>query len=187
MAWVGGVAAVSGLAVPWTHALANGVIVQQPASVDAAWKPILFSREQGLMVARLTEAIIPRTDTAGAIDAKVPEYIDLALSLEPEAARTRFLDGLEAMNQLSRSTQRKPLLKTSDDELRALMGSVSDEHDDHQNDLKPAARLFKDLKARAVFGYYTSLEGRTQELGLPARTQRVVLRGCADDSALDAQ
>jgi len=43
----------------------------------AAWQPSFFSVEQGKIIQAVADILIPRTDTPGALDAGVPEYIDL--------------------------------------------------------------------------------------------------------------
>jgi hypothetical protein len=57
----------------------------------------VFSPEERKRVATLVDLIIPRTDTPGASDVHVPEFIDRKLSLDP-ALRTRFLTGLRGFD-----------------------------------------------------------------------------------------
>lgn len=48
-------------------------------------------------VATLVDLILPRTDTPGASDAHVPEFIDRKLSLD-DALKERFLTGLRTFD-----------------------------------------------------------------------------------------
>jgi hypothetical protein len=57
----------------------------------------VFSREERDRVATLVDLIIPRTDTPGATDAHVPEFIDRKLSLDG-ALKERFLAGLRSFD-----------------------------------------------------------------------------------------
>jgi len=59
----------------------------------------VFSADEGKRVAELVDLIIPRTDTPGASDAHVPEFIDRKLSLDPEL-KDRFLAGLRAFDRV---------------------------------------------------------------------------------------
>jgi hypothetical protein len=66
-------------------------------SVPVAYTTRVFSAEEMKRVATLVDLIIPRTDTPGASDAHVPEFIDRKLSLDA-SLRERFLAGLRAFD-----------------------------------------------------------------------------------------
>ena len=57
------------------------------------YTPKVFSPDEMKHVAALVDLIIPRTDTPGASDAHVPEFIDRKLSLDT-ALREKFMAGL---------------------------------------------------------------------------------------------
>ena len=65
--------------------------------VAATYTLKVFSPEERDRVAALVDQIIPPTDTPGASDVHVPEFIDRKLSLDP-ALKDRFLNGLRAFN-----------------------------------------------------------------------------------------
>lgn len=144
------------------------------------WQPVFLERSEALAVARLTEAILPRTDTPGAIDANVPAYVDLVLSLQGEALQTRFRERLAALqNRCRRDHAGLDLAAVSSEEVARLLGTVSDDKVDRDEEDRELRALFRELKQHTVVGYYTSLEGRTRELGLPPRVQRVQWQGCS--------
>jgi hypothetical protein len=66
-------------------------------SVPAAYTTRVFSPDEMKRVATLVDLIIPRTDTPGASDAHVPEFIDRKLSLDA-ALKERFLNGLRTFD-----------------------------------------------------------------------------------------
>jgi hypothetical protein len=66
-------------------------------SVPAAHTMRVFSADEMKKVAALVDLIIPRTDTPGASDAHVPEFIDRKLSLDA-ALKERFLSGLRGFD-----------------------------------------------------------------------------------------
>jgi len=65
--------------------------------VIAAYTLKVFSPDEMKRVSTLVDLIIPRTDTPGASDAHVPEFIDRKLSLDT-ALKERFLAGLHSFD-----------------------------------------------------------------------------------------
>jgi hypothetical protein len=66
-------------------------------TAPAAYTVKVLSPDEMKKVAQLVDLIIPRTDTPGAVDAHVPEFIDRKLSLDP-VLKERFLAGLGAFD-----------------------------------------------------------------------------------------
>ncbi|HVS16569.1 MAG TPA: gluconate 2-dehydrogenase subunit 3 family protein [Thermoanaerobaculia bacterium] len=171
--------AAAATAGAWSWRLdATGAVVRQPVSAAEPYRPLLFSPDQIEAVARLADALIPRTDTPGARDARVHEYLDLALSVAEEPERQRFLDGLSWADVRSRSRAGAPLHEASAEQITRLLREISDEHAALPAELEPGGRFFADLKRRTVLGYYTSFEGRTKELGRPETVTFQRFRGC---------
>jgi hypothetical protein len=76
----------------------------------------VFSADERKKIAALVDQIIPRTDTPGASDVHVPEFIDRKLSLDP-ALKARFLAGLASFGGV---------LKDSDPFSKLLKGLTID-------------------------------------------------------------
>lgn len=69
----------------------------------ADWTPEALSAKQNEMVASIAEHIIPRTDTPGAREARVNEFIDVMLAdYYPADERAQFLAGLAQVDERSR-------------------------------------------------------------------------------------
>jgi len=66
-------------------------------SAAVAYTTKVLSAEEMKRVAALVDLIIPRTDTPGASDAHVPEFIDRKLSLDA-SLKDRFLAGLRSFD-----------------------------------------------------------------------------------------
>jgi gluconate 2-dehydrogenase gamma chain len=63
-----------------------------PAAAD--WKPKFFKGDEARVVAAISDIIIPKTDTSGALDAGVPAFIDRVLADVYDAdAQARFHAG----------------------------------------------------------------------------------------------
>lgn len=173
-----GAAATAIPAVDWVFAVGgDGAIVRAATEGAGDWEPLFFSRDQAETLAVLAEAIIPRTDTPGARDARVHEFIDLELSLLESSAPRRFVAGLEWVDERCKKEHGQPVVKADASEVHALLESISDLHEKHPAELKEGVRFFKDLKRRTIFAYYTSAEGRI-ELGLPKGPAMGKYKGC---------
>lgn len=176
-----GAAATALTGSEWAFVVTDSGRVVKAATKDKAakWKPTVLSKREIDQVAAVCEAIIPRTDTAGARDARVHEYIDVALSAEGPARQKNFREGLKWLDRYCKEVTGSGLQKASEEDVAAVLAPLSDEHSSHPATLKPGASFFRDLKNRTIFGYYTSEKGRVEELGKPAEVRMdEVFRGC---------
>lgn len=123
---------------------------------SSAWKPVLFDAHQNETVVVLSELIIPATDTPGAKDAKVNEYIDLILHDSAPERRNRFLQGLGWLDGYAIRTHGKPFIgclpAQQVEMLTKLDGATAAE-------LKAGADFFREIKTLTVSGYYTTKIG----------------------------
>src|SRR5687768_4458192 len=115
----------------------------------------VLSPEQEALVSEVCEMIIPRTETPGARDAKVSEFIDMLLAdYYKDEDRDRFLRGLRAMDEeamaLGGGRQRFVEL--------ALGGKVAlfTMWDSANSGPETATAQFKRLKSLAIYGFFTS-------------------------------
>lgn len=176
-------AAASGLNWMYTRDGAGNIVVAASKDADE-WKPILFSRSEAEAVAALCEAIIPRTDTPGARDARVHEFIDLQLSGEKEPQQKLFLEGLKWLDKRCKKSMRKSIANASPEQLASLLNPISDLHDSHPEDMKTGVTFFGNLKRRTVFGFYTSKLGWVDDLGLPEQhSLNATFIGCPEAEA----
>jgi gluconate 2-dehydrogenase gamma chain len=114
------------------------------------FEPAFFTKAQFQIVSRLSDLIIPATDTPGAVAAGVPEYIDSVVTSEPKL-QSVFRNGLERLGnflELSEAQQIERLTAISE----AALGS-------------PDRLFFQAVKNLTADGYYTSRIGLIQELG----------------------
>src|SRR3712207_1464276 len=67
-------------------------------SVD--WKPVFFKEDEASIISQVAEIIIPKTDTPGAKDAGVPQFIDLIIKdCYAKEDQDRFMEGMKAFNE----------------------------------------------------------------------------------------
>jgi glucoside 3-dehydrogenase (cytochrome c) hitch-hiker subunit len=128
-----------------------------------------FSPSQYGQLTVLSQLIIPTTDSPGAIEARVPEFIDLIVSQwQTETERSVILNGLDKLNQhclaqynshfIECETQQQEAA-LSDFELLAKQeiakGSAEEEN---------SKTFFYALRELVVVGFFTSHVGATQAL-----------------------
>jgi gluconate 2-dehydrogenase gamma chain len=126
-----------------------------PSDSTAASAPRFYSRQEYALVSKLADALIPTTDTPGAIDAGVPAYLD-ALMADWASAGSR-----EAHHKIVVAVEQELAVTSLKDLDAAAFGERREELGSY--------RTLKNLIANA---YYVSEAGATQERGwvaLPGR------------------
>lgn len=136
----------------------------------------LFTPEQRELVATATELIIPTTDTPGARDAGVPDFIEMMLvDWFYEAERDEFMAGLGRVDVLAAERTGKSFVESPEaDQIAVLQQLEKDGVATIQKkglnpmaalmEKAPAPAFFQSLKQLTLVGYYTSEIGATKEL-----------------------
>ncbi|KAA2242455.1 gluconate 2-dehydrogenase subunit 3 family protein [Chitinophaga agrisoli] len=136
------------------------------------------------LIAELAETIIPRTDTPGAKDAGVPDFIiTMIKDCTPLRIQNRFMDGLEDVVHYAHAQYGHSFFACSQEQRHNILAHF-EKRDRPYSGLpgKVSRKLFGDtffitLKHYTVQGYCTSMQGATQALAydyVPGRYQ-----GCA--------
>jgi gluconate 2-dehydrogenase gamma chain len=133
---------------------------------------------QQALVSQLCDRILPATDTPGALDVRVPEFIDLLLTERfDDAERARFLSGLADIDARARTASGGPFVDMAEDARLELMRTL-----DHERDAREGAgHSFGSIKSLTIYGYFTS-ERVTKEV-LKTRLYFPKFDGCAPASA----
>lgn len=140
-------------------------------AAPAADSKAFFSKAQFELLAEVAEQIIPRTDTPGARDARVPEALDALMRDWASVERRQELVALLAeIDSAVRAQTGQPLLSLPPDQRTAALVAF----DKASAFARPAYGRFKALVTRL---YYLSEAGATQELRyelVPGRWQPAV-------------
>jgi len=127
------------------------------------YHPRTLNAAEMALAAVLSDLIIPRTETPGASDAGVPEFMDRRLTASPGLVEP-FRHGLSLLGpkfgELSAERQIATLTEFSN-------AGDSDR-----------GRFFRLLKEMTVDGYYSSRAGLVEELGWHGNTFLTEFKGC---------
>lgn len=135
-----------------------------------AWSPKdyqlrFFTKDENLLVDKLTEMIIPADEhSPGAHAAKVSLFADLMVATSDDAVKTEWRNGLQLMQ--------KEAARSS---LEAALAKAAQHEGDPQTDIE---RFFKALKEMTVNGYYTSAIGIHQDMQYQGNTYLASFPGC---------
>lgn len=164
----------------WVGALSETALAQAGTAGRtgaSGWTPRVLTPHQNATVTELAELIIPRTDTAGARDARVSEFIDTVLDDAAPAERDAFLQGLDWMDRRSRETFGADFIDAAPVEQTALLTILSSPDNTSLADREGVA-FFEAVKRLTVTGYYTSEVGMREELGDDGTLHFAEKRGC---------
>lgn len=121
------------------------------------------------LVTTIAEMILPRTDTPGATDLRIPEFIDfLAGEWFTDADRLKFVAGLDAIDVESRATFGGTFVSLGADQRATLLRGF----DGSRTALDGPGYAFATIKRLTVYGYFTSrqvAEGVMHEQVIPGR------------------
>ena len=150
---------------------------------DTAAAPRILSAEEFALLSQLTELIIPKTDTAGAIEAGVPEYIETELALSASRAvyadnlRLLFSDGLRWVEEKSQATFNKAFLQLAQKQQYSLLEPLCAAADAGES-VGRSVQFMRALKDMTAAGYYTSQQGLMDELGYRGNTPQSGFAEC---------
>jgi Gluconate 2-dehydrogenase subunit 3 len=128
------------------------------------------------MISTLAEMIIPKTDTPGAIEAGVPQFIEMMVAdWYTDNERKILFDGLAALDSFCRDKYQAPFLQCSDAQrvealkaaeklAQSYRSSTASPIDFAMKKVDENTPFFTKIKELTVVGYYTSEVGAKQEL-----------------------
>jgi len=132
-----------------------------PRNAEAVWMRLAaghtpvagLTEAQLTLVAALGDAIIPRTDTPGAVDVGVPAWVNLIVDeYYTPAERDPFLAGLDAIDALAVRDGGAPFTALGADAKDRIMKAFDQPTDRDTIE----ARAYSRLKGLVIHGYFTS-------------------------------
>jgi hypothetical protein len=153
------------LLAPIRMAVAQGL---DPVDLSGA---SLFLNDLREETAALAETIIPETDTPGAREAGVADFIEFMLQeWYPVDDRERFLDGMTKLRAHCTANHKEPFSGMEPADQVRIVAALQDGQVELFED--GGREFFDHIKQLTIFGYYTSEIGMTVErryLPVPGR------------------
>lgn len=149
-------------------------LAQTPA--PGPYAPAFFTPSEYAALSRLTDVIIPPTDTPGAVAAGVPEYIDRVVSLNAEH-QPLVRAGLAWLERQAKARFSRELPALGEAEHVAILQPLSDEIDRRQREAQ-RRRFRTEAQGRVV--YYVALTDKDT----PARPPSVAPVALENDPGL---
>lgn len=129
------------------------------------WQPVFLTNNQANLIAEITETILPKTETPGAKELGVPQFIDKMLKeMLSEADQKAFVEDLEKFDKTCEEANKKSFIECNQQEREAFLLKA----DKEAGKLPPSAwgitlvakpdpvAFFRRVKSLTLLGYYTS-------------------------------
>ena len=139
------------------------------------WSPVFLSAEEKYIVTHLVDIILPSTDTPGALDVNVPQFLDMMYKdIEKESKQKLFKHGARIFIEKFKKMFNVPVLEGKKQDFEKLFAVYFDISEDEtqeilrQQEIKTnevsregmaAYLLYKfllSIRYYTLFGYYTS-------------------------------
>lgn len=144
-------------------------------------QPRFFNKADYETISRITDLIIPPTDTPGAIAAGVPAYVDLVIARNTDQQLV-VADGLRWLDSEADRLAGKKFVGLPEKQQLSILEPLCELAD--QPGSQPRGRnvqFFALIKSLTADGYYTSQIGLTTELGYRGNTARGEFPKCGGD------
>ncbi|HEU4590078.1 MAG TPA: gluconate 2-dehydrogenase subunit 3 family protein [Steroidobacteraceae bacterium] len=149
------------ISAPAALAVLQGCSARQESADTPAAAPRILDAAQMALLAEIVEVMIPKTDTAGAREAGVPAFIDLALGgLYPRDEQQRFATGLAQFDAAAKASG-GPFLQQDAPARTAFVRQALDAALAGERAPQPFILMVREL---ALLGYFTSKVGITENM-----------------------
>lgn len=149
---------------------------------DPNWKLAFLNDHQNETLIVLSDLIIPATDTPGAKEALVNRYLDLMVSVQPEAFQKQFVEALGFIDSESQRLYGKDFISLPPEDRVSLLMPWAYPREkswwmEQDESVDPAHQHFERLKALIATSYYGSEIGE-KELGWDGSFTHGPYEGC---------
>ena len=140
-----------------------------------------FSNDDVAFLDEVAETILPATDTPGAKDAKVGEFMSrIVKDCYTEEDQKIFIAGMQKLNDASKQKNGKSFMESTPEQRHSLLVDLDKEQKDYMEKKKKEdpTHYFRMMKELTLWGYFTSEPGATKALRYVAVPGKY--EGCVD-------
>ncbi len=140
-----------------------------------------FSNDDIAYLDEIAETILPATDTPGAKEAKVGEFMTrIVKDCYTEEDQKIFLDGMQKLNEASKQKNGKSFVESTPEQRHDLLVALDKEQASYMGTRKKddPTHYFRMMKELVLWGYFTSEPGATKALRYVAVPGKY--EGCID-------
>ncbi|MEM8525508.1 MAG: gluconate 2-dehydrogenase subunit 3 family protein [Bacteroidota bacterium] len=144
----------------------SGLLVGCQADAKLAWTPTFLTEEEAKTLTSALDVLLPTTDTPGALDAGVPQFLDqLANDFLPEDDQQKFREGIKAMNTDSEAKYSKAFAQLSEAQQTELLTAYDQAaFGEGSKEGLSAIDFYPEFKQSACWAFCTSEPGATKHL-----------------------
>ena len=149
-----------------------------PAPASASTR--FFNDHDFQTISQISELIIPASDTPGAIEARVPEYIDIVIARDTDQ-QLLAADGLRWLDsEAARLAPNKKFVNLQEGQQLSILMPLC-EAADANSSMARNVQFFALIKRLTADGYYTSKIGLIDELGYKGNTALASFPDCVHE------
>jgi gluconate 2-dehydrogenase gamma chain len=143
-----------------------GILNGCKSTPDLNYKPVFFTEDQARLVSELAEIILPKTDTPGAKEVGVPNFIDRMLAqCYKKEDQEFFIAGLTAFEEEAKKSFGDSFIYCKPEDQITLTTTALQAAIQEKKENKEAKEPFVlTAKELTMLGYFTSEPGATQVL-----------------------
>lgn len=135
------------------------------AKPDLNYKPAFFNEDQARLVSELSDIIMPKTDTLGAKEVGVPNFIDKMLNeCYKKEDQDRFLAGLASFDEEAKKAHGDIFIYLKPEEQLVFVKKYNEDSVKASKEKPGPKSFFLMAKELTLMGYFTSEVGATKVL-----------------------
>ncbi len=142
------------------------MLVSCTTKLEIGWQPVFFTTEQAATLTQITETILPKTQTPGATDIGISQFIDKVIGqLLNTEAQQDIIKGIEEIDRLAKSRFNDKFNSISAEQKQVILLELDKNAGSYPLTLwgitlqKPGpVSFFRHLKRLTLFAYFTSQE-----------------------------